>query len=157
MDDVVKRFGAAARKFCGLIESCDGEDWQSFQFQFMQALAGLLTEAYALPNVGSPDAYSVATRASHDEADALRQRLTRTLPVKNFWSIVPGLQDPEPFQVDAVSNLCDIWMELQTGLREQRGAKAAIWEWRFGFLGRWGSKATTVLDCLHRTMQIRPK
>jgi hypothetical protein len=58
----------------------------------------------------------------------------------------------EPVVGSLSDDLCDVYREVVSGLREyEAGRRAqAVWEWGFGLRHHWGKHATGAIRALHR-------
>lgn len=95
-----------------------------------------------------PDAERIGEQECKSVAEACRR-----LPF-DYYGVVfdPHIVPPEePVVGSLIDDLCDIYRDVVTGLREyEAGRRAqAVWEWSFLLQNHWGDHATSAIRALH--------
>lgn len=158
MDKVAIEFAEVAERYCSLVETYDGEDWDSFGLTMISLLAELIFKAHQLPDAEATDAD--LPRVAESQWKAVFDNLSKTLKHTYYWSVFSPteLEDNQPSYGDLADDLADIWRDLKPGLvaltncnDPEYWTNEAIWQWRFGLTAHWGNHAAEALSCLQRS------
>ncbi len=171
-DEVVKRFGAVAERYCAIIDSARGLDKNKFLLSLYRFLPELISEAIRLPDSdpndrdqqGDPnEVYSpkfIAPEFSDAEWLELYNLLKEKLGEENlYWTVFDPTKKEDAQYGSVADDVADVYRDLKKGLllRGIDGATAAdvIWEWRLLFYFHWGDHAISALRTIHNILDER--
>jgi Domain of unknown function (DUF5063) len=163
----VVRFVEAARTYCRLIESRNG-DREQWVESVLSALAQLYAAALLLPEPDGdqfsrvPDSF----RMSHAEWQELWQAIGRLLgEARWYWAYfdptAPPTSELGPVEGDLADDLADIYRDIKGGLLaweagEDRWVAGAVYDWKWpGLQSHWGVHAVGALRALHPLAFLR--
>ena len=151
--DAVDRFAAEATLFREWAKGAtDRAEWAVrgalVRLTRLYIAALELPPAWSKELADQPD----AERVSDEDCQAVAVACRR-LPLDYYGEVFDPLPVPpeEPVIGSLADDLCDIYRDVVTGLREyEAGRRAqAVWEWGFGFRHHWGDHATGAIRALH--------
>jgi hypothetical protein len=171
-DEVVRRFGAVAERYCAIVDSARGLDKNKFLLSVYRFLPELISEAIRLPDPDPNDRdqeddpnedYSesfirpaVSQSESSERYALLKEKLGDN---EIYWTVFDPTQKEESIGASLADDLASVYLNLKEGLL-LRGvvgatAKNVIWEWRFLFYTHWGDHAISALRTIHNILDER--
>ena len=143
MEQMIKEYYDLVRKFCTFVESL------VISREQIEPLMSLLLQLYEkglhLPDVDPGD------------NDYSPDRMT-VLPLKieirdYYWQVFDPFDDKEDNLVGGMvlDDLNDIYRDLMEGViaYDQGDINNAVWTWKFGVDGHWGTHAVSLIKALH--------
>lgn len=161
--EAADRFGAIAKKYCGIVESASNFERPQLLEQIYDVLPALIDAAIHLPETNSLEddtdnevregASDVRpTRMDGHEWQKLYQSLKDKLGDADLYRMVfNAAKDAEAIHGSLADDIADIYRDLKEGLilKDEASPRNAIWEWRFGFDSHWGHHAIDALKAIH--------
>ena len=147
MNEDIEGFTAAARDFCGLLETATELGLDELRTRLLHILPKLYLAATKLPKLDS-DADIEHVPLELDQLVALARHLVEN---DTYWEVFDPTRKEKPIAGSLAADLSEIGFDLQQGLLAlERGdpVEAVVWEWRFGFEHHWGQHLVDALRAI---------
>lgn len=142
--DLVKDFFQLADTYCNYISA------KEMTLDDIPALMELLMKLYLSADDLPDPKPETADSEGQDNTDEIQVIFKEQIPTF-YWEVFDPFVQEDAVCGNLADDLSDIALDLQKGMREFTAGRTgnAVFEWKFGFNGHWGSHAVNALRALH--------